>query len=410
VNRNSSKLIKSSAISHRESEARKRAGKQKGASALRLCPRKNNHIDQDFRRDIYCLLGLPVDNLTMTQTRARLRQQASRNGNLVLSTINVNWVVNSFQNLDFRAAILNSDMVTIDGRPLLWLAKLMGYPMTEVVAGSTLIEELAGENNKGKQLTIFFFGGEDDAGRLAMERVNNSGGGLKGVGFLQPGFGTVEEMSSNAIIDTINSARPDILLVALGAQKGSRWIEHNRHRLNAKVISHLGATINFLAGKVERAPKVLNNLGLEWAWRILKEPKLFTRYAADGIAMLGLLRRSLPLWLQYRSWQTHFNKLPVNGVIKQQESAEQITLYFGRNLHAPMDSPLRGLFARCANSEKDLILDFQETNFASGGFAGMLLLLARHQRRNGRKLTIRHMHEKLARIFALFGLQKELLG
>jgi N-acetylglucosaminyldiphosphoundecaprenol N-acetyl-beta-D-mannosaminyltransferase len=121
-----------------------------------------------------------------------------------------------------------------------------------------------------------------------MQRINGDRGGLKAVGALNPGFGTVEQMSTADIIATINQTQPDILLVALGAKKGTQWIEHNRNRLNAKIISHLGTTINFMAGTVQRAPRLMRQFGMEWLWRICQEPKLFSRYVRDGLVLLRL--------------------------------------------------------------------------------------------------------------------------
>lgn len=192
-------------------------------------PSTNNPITQDFHRDVYCLLGLPVDNLSMESAKALLYDKAGQKGNVVLSTINVNWVVQSFANTSFRAAILNSDIITLDGRPLLWLAKLLGYPMSEVVSGSTLIQELHRDKTAKKPLTIFLFGGEEGAAGQALERINRNQGGLRAVGALNPGFGTVEQMSSDAIINTINETHPDILLVALGAKK-----RHSMDRVQPK--------------------------------------------------------------------------------------------------------------------------------------------------------------------------------
>ena len=236
-------------------------------------------------RDVYYLAGIPVDNMTMESTKTFLRSRPAEAPPAVWSTVNVNWVVQSFEDEDFKQAILNSDLVTLDGRPLLWLSKLKGFPMTEVVPGSSMIQELHEDKNATKRLTIFFFGGEGDVSEIAMEKVNAVPGGLKAVGAINPGFGSVEEMSSNAILHEINQAKPDILLVALGAKKGTAWIEYNRNKLNAGVISHLGATVNFLAGTVKRAPILFRRFGLEWLWRILQEPKLFSRYAYDGWVM-----------------------------------------------------------------------------------------------------------------------------
>ena len=111
-------------------------------------------ITQDFQRDVYCLLGLPVDNLTMESAKALLYDKAAQKGNVVLSTINVNWVVQSFSNPSFREAILNSNIVTLDGKPLLWLSKLLGYPMQEVVAGSSLIQYINQDKNIKKPLLL----------------------------------------------------------------------------------------------------------------------------------------------------------------------------------------------------------------------------------------------------------------
>lgn len=241
------------------------------------------------KRNVYPLFGLPVDDLNMAQTKSLLRQPAGQSASKVLSTINVNWVVESVRDPRFRQAILNSDVVVLDGKPLLWLAKLLGLPIKDVVPGSTLIQELHQDQFCGKPTTIFLFGGEDNVAQMAMDRINSLSGGLKAVGALNPGFGTIEEMSTNSIIDTINKSKPDILLVALGAKKGMQWIEHNRDKLNAGTISHLGATINFLAGTVQRAPYLMRKLGLEWVWRIFQEPKLLSRYVGDGLVFLRLL-------------------------------------------------------------------------------------------------------------------------
>ncbi|PLX48484.1 MAG: hypothetical protein C0613_10705 [Desulfobulbaceae bacterium] len=367
---------------------------------------RRSAVIRDFQRQVFCLFGLPVDNLDLAATKALLRDKAGEQGEAVLSTINVNWVVQSRRDPAFRAAILNSEMVTLDGRPLVWLARLLGYPMKEVVAGSTLIQELNDDTVAEAPLGIFFFGGDDQAGRLAVEQVNRSGGGLRALGALNPGFGSIDEMSSPAIIKRINEARPDILLVALGAQKGVAWIEHNRHVLQAKVISHLGATVNFLAGTVRRAPRIFRNMGLEWAWRIFQEPKLFKRYGGDGLLLLRMLLSRLPLWLRYRSWQKQYGGQQQTGNSTWQDDAQGLTLLLGPVLRAEHDQSLRDLLCRAALAQQDLSLDFQATRFMDGAFLGLLLLLQKHQQRNGKKLTFCHTRGRVAQIFHLFGMPR----
>ena len=364
-------------------------------------PRTESAITRDFQRDVWCLFGLPVDNLTMASTKALMRERVNQEGSTVLSTINVNWVVQSFSDPEFRSAILNSDLVTLDGKPLLWLAKLLGCPMRETVPGSSLIEELMAEKTD-KALTIFLFGGEGNTAEMAMERINQRKGGLRAVGALNPGFGNVDDMSSDAIIDAINSTKPDILLVALGAKKGTKWIERNRHRLNAKIISHLGATINFLAGTVKRSPRLMQSMGLEWVWRIMQEPKLINRYAKDGFMMLRFLLPRLPLWWRYRCLLKQFQQDQTDADVSVHEQPDEILLSFSRNMQQKSNSPLREVFSKCVQSRRRIVFDFQKSEFVDGLFFGLLLMVLRKEEATDREFIIVNCRVSLLNVFQLF--------
>ncbi len=358
-------------------------------------------IARNFQRDVHCLLGLPVDNLSLPAAKTLIREVALFRKNFVLSTININWVARSFSDPEFYTAILNSDLVTIDGKPLLWLARLFGCPMQETVPGSTLIMELL-EEKTDRPLTIFLFGGEGDAAEGAMERINARRGGLRAVGAYNPGYGTVEEMSVDRIINTINSADPDILLVALGAAKGVEWIEKNRHRLNTGIISHLGATINFLAGTVKRAPRFMQAYGLEWLWRIFQEPKLFSRYTWDGLVLFKMLLGRAPLWLAHRARCRRLSRYPADNLNQYQENQRRITLTLGSCLRVDRNARLCALLRRAVLTNKELILDFQATRFVDSAFLGLLLILQKYQTKNGRKLTLINVNGKLTQLFRLF--------
>src|SRR5262249_21744400 len=140
------------------------------------------------------------------------------------------------------------------------------------------------------------FGGQEGAAASAGERLNAEGKGLTCVGSYYPGFGTVDEMSSDTAMKAINGSGAEVLLAALGAAKGQAWLLRNHARLDVPVRAHLGAAINVQAGTVNRAPKWLQTIGFEWLWRIKEEPHLWRRYAFDGFALLRLLfMRILPL-------------------------------------------------------------------------------------------------------------------
>ena len=241
----------------------------------------------DFRRDVYCILGLPFDRVTMQQAVLHLQDAAGQHKRCFLSTPNLNFAVACRSDPAFRDSVLQSDLVIADGMPLVWIAWLLNIPIRERVSGSSLMESL--RQTSEQPLSVYFFGGPDGAAKAACEQLNKSGSGLRGAGFDSPGFGSVEEMSTPETIRRINESRADFLVVALGARKGQAWIMHNRDRLTPPLLSHLGAVVNFVAGTVKRAPQLLQCVGLEWLWRIKEEPALWRRYVGDGFAFLGVL-------------------------------------------------------------------------------------------------------------------------
>ncbi|MHA7873248.1 MAG: WecB/TagA/CpsF family glycosyltransferase, partial [Hyphococcus sp.] len=253
----------------------------------------------DFNRNIWSLLGLPVDIAAIDDAIASIDAAVRDGRRLSFVTPNVNWLVRAARDRQVRREVLNADLSLVDGAPLSVAARSLGLPLRTRVAGSDLFEALRRRPGfAGRRLKVFFFGGREGAAEAAAKAVNAEKGGVEAVGWRNPGFGDVEAMSAPEIIDAINAAAPDFVVVALGAAKGQRWIERNQTALHAPVIAHLGAVIDFTAGGIRRAPGLVRRLGLEWAWRIKEEPSLWRRYAADAAAMAGLLfSRFLPQFL-----------------------------------------------------------------------------------------------------------------
>jgi N-acetylglucosaminyldiphosphoundecaprenol N-acetyl-beta-D-mannosaminyltransferase len=251
----------------------------------------------DFDRDVYCVMGVPVDAITMQAAVERVRHAAFSGTRCFVSTPNLNFVMAAKGDPEFRNSVLHSDLSLADGMPLVWVARILRLPIRERVSGAGLFESLL--RHSGPPVTIYFFGGPDGAAEAAAERVSQVGGGLRCVGFESPGYGSVDELSDNERIERINRSGAQFVIVSLGAKKGQAWIERNRARLHAPVIAHLGAVLNFAAGNVRRAPEWIQGLGVEWLWRIKEEPGLWRRYWSDGGALLGeLLSRVLPQVVQ----------------------------------------------------------------------------------------------------------------
>jgi N-acetylglucosaminyldiphosphoundecaprenol N-acetyl-beta-D-mannosaminyltransferase len=147
---------------------------------------------------------------------------------------------------------------------------------------------------------VYFFGGPAGAAQAAAERVNQRAGRMHCVGWCSPGFVSVDDLSTPTYLDPINRSQADFVVVALGAAKGQAWIMRNQALLDAPVLSHLGAVVNFTAGSIHRAPHWMQRTGLEWCWRIAQEPALWRRYWRDGWALAGALVRGSLAWLEAR--------------------------------------------------------------------------------------------------------------
>jgi N-acetylglucosaminyldiphosphoundecaprenol N-acetyl-beta-D-mannosaminyltransferase len=327
----------------------------------------------DFSREVHCLLGLPFDAVNLAVAEQRIRDAADKHSACFLSTPNLNFLIAAQSDIAFRKSVINSDLSVADGMPLVWISRLLGIPIRERVAGSALFESL--RTNSGKPLSIFFFGGPEGAAEAACRQLNNESGGLTCAGFESPGFGSVEEMSSEEIIARINASKADFLVVSLGAKKGQAWIEHNRPRITVPVISHLGAVVNFVAGTVKRAPVGMQKIGLEWLWRIKEDPALWRRYASDGA---GLLRLVVTHVIPY-AWLIYWRK----PSISERDSASFELVDDGKivliRLHGVWLrenlKPLRECFSKLTLAGKDVQLELEDVTYVDSAFIGLLLLL-----------------------------------
>lgn len=355
-------------------------------------------VEDDFSRDVWCLLGLPIDNLAIESAQRLLASRIHSNRKNVLSTINVNWVAGSVQQLAFRATILNSDICTLDGKPLLWLARALGLPMQSLVPGSSLTLHLQKACDPRSPFSIFLFGGDKGIAFQAHRKINSQSAGLQAVGHYYPGFGSLAELSTPEGLQLINSKTPNILLVALGAHKGQMWIENNRKKLNANIISHLGATINFLAGTEKRAPRLMQACGLEWVWRIFQKPALWRRYMVDGVAFSRLLFKNCIPYFIFLHKQKSVETKEGCYIIRDANDKEIKLSLVGSFTHQGRIY-IASLFKDAVLKRKDIVLDFKEVNFVDNSFLGLLLIVLKHQFRSGNKLKITNLSQQIDQIF-----------
>lgn len=341
----------------------------------------------NFYRPVVALFGLPIDVVSLDEAARRLEQARHRKERCFLSTPNLNFAMQSQHDAEFRASVCRSDLSVADGMPLVWVARLLGLPLTERVSGSNLFEHLG--HSRNRPWSVFFFGGSQGVGQAACVSLAR-GEDFFPVGHIFPGFGSSEAMSDPDLLACINAAQPDLLVVALGAVKGQSWITANLNRLQAPVVSHLGAVVNFMAGTVKRAPRWMQCAGLEWLWRSKEEPHLLRRYFKDGWALLRLFATSLfPLALHSRwlRWQLACEErcMP-GGVMRPAMRVNEMRLTgvcAGEHL-----LPVRRAFTSAWNSGRDIVLDASELQGFDAGFVALLLILDTAMRDAGRQFTL----------------------
>ena len=182
--------------------------------------------------------------------------------------VNVDVVVKMEQDTVLRKITNDADLTLVDGQPLIWLAKLYGRPLKMKVSGSDLVPTLL-ECAAKEGRSVFVLGG---------------------VGALSPSMGFEKKPEEVAYIrETLQKVKPDILLACFGCPKQEKWVSEHYRDCASGVTLCAGATVDFLAGNVKRAPKVFSENGLEWFYRFVKEPKrLFRRYFVDDMQIFCL--------------------------------------------------------------------------------------------------------------------------
>lgn len=354
-----------------------------------------------FDRNVVCIMGLPFDVIDTDEAARRVQHATEQRHPCLISTANLNFVIAARNDDRFRDSVIHSEMCVADGMPIVWVARLLGLPVRERVAGATLFEHLK-ESLRRPRVRIYFFGGPDGVGKRACDRINERHGGVECVGFESPGFGDLDSMSDAQTLRRINDSDPDFVIVSLGAKKGQAWIERNRALLNAPVISHLGAVVNFAAGTIERAPSFVQRLGFEWLWRIKEEPMLWRRYARDGVAFANVLMTGvLPLW-----WQRVVAAAAGHGAAPKVEICTSdigTTVTLAGHCTGHHREVLRNAFRHAAQTQGAITIDLSKVTRLDAWAMGLLLLLYGHQRDAFASLVLAGVSAPLRRQFLYHG-------
>jgi N-acetylglucosaminyldiphosphoundecaprenol N-acetyl-beta-D-mannosaminyltransferase len=331
----------------------------------------------DLSRDVYSVFGLPIDVLDMPEVLRRIDAAATSRIPFFVSTPNLHFLVQSRGDLEFQESLLDSDLCPPDGMPIVWIARLIGAPVKQRVSGSDIFDALKTQTRAGRPLRVFLFGGEKGVAEAAAKALNIAPAGLSCVGTLNPGFGTVEDMSRADVLAQVNACDADFLVASLGAKKGQLWLHRNHKRLITPVRAHLGAVLNFAAGTVKRAPSWIQACSLEWLWRIKEEPHLWRRYAGDGsVLLLFIFARVIPLaivnWFQRLKSSHNPKELAIS--IKQHHNCTTISFSGDANRRS-IGKAIACFQETLTKGTTAVLVDLAGARAIDARFLGLLLML-----------------------------------
>ena len=248
------------------------------------------------------MFGMTIDRLTLDRAALRLLEWSKRPQPTCryVVTPNVDHAVMFQERADLRRAYADASLVVADGAPLIAASRLLDRPLPERVAGSDLTPQLMRFATKMHDmdpttppLRVFLLGAGPGVAERAARNISDWWPGVVPVGTHCPPLGfETNDLENERILTAISAAKPDVLIVGLGAPKQELWVHRHHRRIEARVALCVGATIDFLAGEKRRAPAWVQRFGLEWLHRLLSEPRrLVGRYARDAWIFPRLVAR-----------------------------------------------------------------------------------------------------------------------
>lgn len=233
-----------------------------------------------------------IDNLTMSETLNEIDKLIQKKICSYVVTPNVDHIVRLEKDEELQKVYKNASLILTDGKPLIWISKWYKTPIKEKISGSDLFPKVC-ELAANKNYTMYLLGAAEGVADTAAKNLMKKYTGLNVVGTYSPPFGFEKnEQEMNKIKTQIQEVHPDILIVGLGCPKQEKFMYYHCKELGVPISFGLGASIDFEAGNIKRAPKWMSNHGLEWLYRFSKEPKrLFKRYFVDDLKIIQVARK-----------------------------------------------------------------------------------------------------------------------
>ncbi|AFZ03440.1 WecB/TagA/CpsF family glycosyltransferase [Calothrix sp. PCC 6303] len=240
------------------------------------------------------ILNLEIDNLSKAEFLNNLNSG-------IVFTPNVDHLIKLQKDPDFVQAYSASNYKLCDSQILLYASKFLGTPIKEKISGSDLLPAFYYHHRHNDNIKIFLLGAAEGVARTAQKKINKKIGRDIVIDTYSPPFGfEKDEAECHRIVDMVNNSGASVLVIGVGAPKQEKWLCKYKDMLpNIHIFMALGATIDFEADNVRRAPKWISKIGIEWLFRLLCEPKrLWKRYLVEDLPFFVLiLKQKLNLYM-----------------------------------------------------------------------------------------------------------------
>ena len=235
------------------------------------------------------MLGCPIDAVTLEEAVETVDEAVATRSGIQHVAINAAKLVKLQSDQALHDAVDGCELVTADGQAVVWAAKILGQPLPERVTGIDLMEQLL-RRAEARGYRVYLLGASEDVLETAAARIAERFPEVEVVGRQHGYFSDDEEADVAA---HIHDARPDLLFVALTTPKKELFLARRRKALDVPFVMGVGGAFDVLAGKRKRAPRLLQRLGLEWAYRLVQDPRhLLGRYAVGNTVFSWLVARA----------------------------------------------------------------------------------------------------------------------
>lgn len=237
-------------------------------------------------RDKVRILGIDIDNIDIEDAgniTKKLIEESNKSCKIIVAP-NTEFIMMAQKDEEFYNILKNAELATPDSVGVMIGGKYQKKPFKQRIPGQMYFRKIL-EVGEKENWTFYMLGGKDDVPELAVKNIKKIYPNLNIVGYHE-GFFT--EDSEEDVIKEINELQPNVLFVAMGAPIQEKWIAKHKNELKVDVAAGQGGTFDYEAGKIRRAPKVMQKIGLEWLWRLMLQPSRIFRMVVLPIYLLKI--------------------------------------------------------------------------------------------------------------------------